>query len=111
MMVGNLFWIILFGLIIYMVMKKGGGCCGGHDHGDQNDHQGHGGQHGRSLPPSDHHSRKIVHDNEKDPVCGMAVTGTSAGSEYRGRTYRFCSDQCRKLFELNPGKYASFQKT
>ena len=103
----SLFGIIVFGLIVYMMMKKGGGCCGGHNHGGHNnDHCSYGGQDDKSLPPTDHHAHKIVHNHEKDPVCGMEVTNTSAGSEFHGRTYRFCSEQCRQLFDLNPNKYA-----
>jgi len=30
MTLGNLFWLILFGIVILMMMRKGGGCCGGH---------------------------------------------------------------------------------
>ncbi len=100
----NIFWIIVFGLIVYMMFKKGGGCCGGH--GGHNDHSGHGGREDKSLPPTDHHARKMSHDNAKDPVCGMDVTGDSAVSEFHGRTFHFCSEKCRKLFDLNPNKYA-----
>ncbi len=100
----NIFWIIVFGLIVYMMMKKGGGCCGGH--GGHNDHSGHGGQDEKTLPPTDHQARKMSHDNTKDPVCGMDVTGDSAVSEFHGKTFHFCSEKCRKLFYLNPNKYA-----
>ena len=91
----NIFWIIVFGLIVYMMMKKGGGCCGGH--GERED---------KSLPPTDNHARKVSHDDAKDLVCGMDVTGDSAVSEFHGRTFHFCSEKCRKLFDLNPNKYA-----
>lgn len=100
----SIFWIIVFGLIVYMMMKKGGGCCGGH--GGHNDHAGHGGREHKSLPPTDHHAQKMTHDNARDPVCGMDVTGDSAVSEFHGRTFHFCSEKCRKLFDLNPNKYA-----
>ncbi len=102
----NLFWIIVFGLVVYMMMKKGGGCCGGHSHDGHNDHSSHGGQHEKSLPPADHHTQMTSLDNEKDPVCGMNVTNASTGREFHGRTYRFCSDRCKQLFDLNPNKYA-----
>jgi len=44
----------------------------------------------------------------KDVVCGMQVdTKTpSAKSEYKGKTYYFCSLHCKKQFEKNPEKYA-----
>jgi len=43
-----------------------------------------------------------------DPVCGMEVTSDTAEDtvEYQGRTYYFCSADCRETFEANPEKYA-----
>ena len=42
----------------------------------------------------------------KDPVCGMSVSADSAHrSEYKGQTYRFCSDTCLKKFKAAPQKY------
>ncbi len=43
----------------------------------------------------------------KDPVCGMDVDEkTAAGkSEYKGKTYYFCSPGCKKQFDQNPEKY------
>ena len=45
----------------------------------------------------------------KDPVCGMEIDEADAvGSiEHEGRTYYFCSDDCRQEFESDPGAYAS----
>jgi YHS domain-containing protein len=39
-----------------------------------------------------------------DPVCGMQVDPAKAAgkSEYKGTTYYFCSDQCKKTFDANP---------
>jgi Cu+-exporting ATPase len=44
---------------------------------------------------------------ERDPVCGMMVDPkTAAGkSEYKGKTYYFCSAGCMKDFDKNPEKY------
>ena len=44
---------------------------------------------------------------ERDPVCGMMVDPkTAAGrSEYKGKTYYFCSPGCMKDFDKNPQKY------
>ena len=47
----------------------------------------------------------------KDPICGMDVDekrAAAAGrtSEYKGSTYYFCSDGCKKDFDKEPGKYA-----
>lgn len=43
----------------------------------------------------------------KDPVCGMQVdTKTPAAtSEYKGKTYHFCSPGCKKQFDKKPEKY------
>jgi len=30
-------------------------------------------------------------------------------TEYRGKTYYFCSQMCKTTFDKNPGKYASGQ--
>jgi len=42
-----------------------------------------------------------------DPVCGMEVAPgeTKLVSVYKGRSYWFCSDGCRKAFEADPDKY------
>jgi Cu+-exporting ATPase len=43
----------------------------------------------------------------KDPVCGMSVDERRAvyKTEYKGKTYFFCSPGCKDTFEKNPGKY------
>lgn len=46
----------------------------------------------------------------KDPVCGMNIdpkAPTTFKKEHGGKTYYFCSDNCKRSFEENPGKYAS----
>lgn len=44
----------------------------------------------------------------KDPVCGMSVDEGSARfkSEYKGKTYYFCSRACKTAFDKDPAKYA-----
>jgi Cu+-exporting ATPase len=44
---------------------------------------------------------------EKDPVCGMQVDPETAEdtTHYQGRTYYFCSAECKREFELDPRKY------
>jgi len=39
-----------------------------------------------------------------DPVCGMQIDPAQAAgkSEYKGTTYYFCSDHCKKTFDANP---------
>ena len=48
-------------------------------------------------------------DTYKDPVCDMDVTPeTAAGtSEYKGKTYYFCSPGCKRSFDKDPEKYVS----
>ncbi len=43
----------------------------------------------------------------QDPVCGMDIDpAKSAGkSEYRGKTYYFCSKMCKEKFDKNPEQY------
>jgi Cu+-exporting ATPase len=43
----------------------------------------------------------------QDPVCGMDVTpGNAAGkTEYKGKTYFFCSEKCLRKFKDSPEKY------
>lgn len=47
----------------------------------------------------------------KDPVCGMEIDEkTAAGkSEYKGKTYYFCSTGCKKSFDKEPEKYVGKQ--
>lgn len=42
-----------------------------------------------------------------DPVCKMQVDEKTAQykSDFRGRTYYFCAEGCRKAFEREPEKY------
>lgn len=43
-----------------------------------------------------------------DPVCGMQVNENRAAgkSEYKGKTYYFCSTHCKTTFDKEPEKYA-----
>lgn len=42
-----------------------------------------------------------------DPVCGMTIDSeTAAGqSRYDGRTFYFCSAECKRQFDANPSQY------
>jgi YHS domain-containing protein len=44
----------------------------------------------------------------KDPVCGMMIDDKSAvgTSEYNGKPYYFCSQDCKTEFDENPDEYA-----
>ncbi len=42
-----------------------------------------------------------------DPVCGMTFLPEKAMArlEYRGQTYYFCAEACRKQFEAEPERF------
>jgi Cu+-exporting ATPase len=44
----------------------------------------------------------------KDPVCGMDVSDRDAkvNAQHGGKTYNFCSTECRDKFQQNPDRYA-----
>jgi membrane fusion protein, copper/silver efflux system len=47
-------------------------------------------------------------DKVKDLVCGMDINPNAAGTlktSYKGKTYYFCSKQCKIHFEVNPEEY------
>ena len=48
----------------------------------------------------------------KDPVCGMEVDEQTAAatSEYKGKTYYFCSPGCKKAFDADPEKYLDLKE-
>ncbi|MEM0150228.1 MAG: YHS domain-containing protein [Thermoplasmata archaeon] len=47
----------------------------------------------------------------RDPVCGMDVDEKSKyKSEYNGKTYYFCSESCKKQFDMEPAKYVKERK-
>jgi len=43
-----------------------------------------------------------------DPVCGMKVDENKGAvqTEYNGKTFSFCSEECKKRFDQNPEQYA-----
>jgi YHS domain-containing protein len=44
--------------------------------------------------------------SERDPVCKMKIRDDyTIRSTYKGKEYHFCSDDCRKAFEMAPEKY------
>ena len=105
----TLLMIVVFGVFFYLMMKSGGGCCGGHDHGGEGkhgDHDSHGGKDGEDH--THHHLDIETSENGtgKDQVCGMEIKDDSIVSSHLGRTFHFCSEQCKKLFDLDPNKYA-----
>ncbi|MBU2493290.1 MAG: YHS domain-containing protein [Bacteroidetes bacterium] len=44
---------------------------------------------------------------ERDIVCGMEIKNTlkAPSTEYKGKTYFFCSDLCKVQFKQDPEKY------
>jgi YHS domain-containing protein len=53
--------------------------------------------------------KEVKGSMEKDPICGMAVDEKTAKykSDYKGKTYYFCSNYCKTKFDKNPSKFAS----
>ena len=45
---------------------------------------------------------------QKCPVCGMELESDEVASEtnYEGKSYYFCSDECRKRWDADPERYA-----
>jgi Cu+-exporting ATPase len=45
---------------------------------------------------------------DMDPVCGMTVSRgeVAESSEYQGRTYYFCSSECKARFDKEPLQYS-----
>lgn len=43
----------------------------------------------------------------QDPVCGMEIKDISKAekTDYKGKTYYFCSTLCKIQFEQDPAKY------
>ena len=54
-------------------------------------------------------SGQTAGDMTKDPVCGMTVkiAGAVPTAEYLGKSYYFCSDDCKTAFLKDPAKFAS----
>ena len=47
-----------------------------------------------------------------DPVCGMSVDEKTAPAkaDYQGKTYYFCSEECKTTFQQNPSSYTKQQQ-
>ena len=107
---GSFLWIAGIGGLFYYMMSKGGGCCGGHKHDDhsQDEHKDHEINHDNVAHHKQIEAEQLLEVTElRDPVCGMEVKKSSPSliSEHFGHTFHFCSEQCRKLFDINPNKY------
>ena len=54
-------------------------------------------------------AQETKQEKVKDVVCGMTIDPAKAKggkSEYKGKTYYFCSEDCKKKFDKEPAKYA-----
>ncbi|MGE5633063.1 MAG: YHS domain-containing protein [Caulobacteraceae bacterium] len=89
-------WYLLLLIGFGYMMLKGGGCCGGgHAHGGHN-HAGHNGGNGSCCGTNQGNNQV---DMVLDPVCGMYVNPeTAIKQNIDGKTYYFCSENCRKTF-------------
>lgn len=107
MMLGNIVFIAVIGIVIYMMMKGSGG------HDQHGGNKGHDDQDASGDTKNTGHAHRQIEsdlsgkESNIDPVCGMQVTNNTIESSHLGRTYPFCSEQCKKLFNLNPNKHAS----
>ncbi len=44
----------------------------------------------------------------KDPVCDMDVNeeNSTIQADYKGKTFHFCSEECKEIFQTDPEPYA-----
>jgi YHS domain-containing protein len=125
--------LALFAGAFVLMIRRGGGGCGGHAFGHGHNHHASGSDsthgagggmtflsaHQETDPGHDHsHSSSgtvvtaggapsLSADQDVDPVCGMTVENATAKSAvYQGQAYYFCSQSCRDKFEAAPAAYA-----
>ena len=71
----------------------------------------HGEVNGYTSHESVHQTKAEVQSEKaepvKDPVCGMEVIDIkkAPSEEYKGKTYYFCSENCKKTFKKSPKSY------
>jgi Cu+-exporting ATPase len=48
-------------------------------------------------------------EKEKDPVCSMSVDPEHPGAveKFQGKTYYFCCNKCKSMFDKNRDRFAS----
>lgn len=92
----TLVYVALFGAAAFLMFRFG---CGQHMMGHGHSQHRHEGARGDST--------SYVTQPDVDVVCGMEVDRASEHTAvFEGRTYRFCSETCRKTFEASPVTYA-----
>ncbi|MFQ5500932.1 MAG: YHS domain-containing protein [Phycisphaerae bacterium] len=63
-----------------------------------------------TQPDARNSSPAAMDERIVDVVCHMEVnTAWDIHSEYGGRTYYFCGDRCRRMFERDPGHYLALK--
>lgn len=92
--------LAIVAFMFYMMTKKGAGCCGaGSD-------PGVGGGSCCTKDGDQGTSQEHANHSHTDPVCGMSVDpGSDLTAAYKGKSYHFCSDNCRRSFAAEPIKY------
>ncbi|MTI60286.1 MAG: YHS domain-containing protein [Firmicutes bacterium] len=97
-------WILIFAGVMYWMHGSGGGCCGGHNHGNSGRYES-GGNHEDSSSTSLFNSQFQVINGQtlyKDPVCGSNVAKDVAiKKNINGIDYYFCSQECLNKFIKN----------
>jgi membrane fusion protein, copper/silver efflux system len=65
-----------------------------------------------SVVNSKRHGAAVQADT-RDPVCGMTLKASEIAFQenYKGKTFSFCSDTCRKKFLADPAKYVAEKAT
>lgn len=93
----NILYFLLIGGLMVFMMRRGGGCCGGHG-----SHGGHGGHShtGHGHDTGSHADHGAQDEYAVDPVCGMKVSKKNAIiRQIDGQTYYFCSVHCADSFK------------
>jgi len=68
------------------------------------------GPHSAAAHPVHHGlSKSAATDRVEDPVCGMMIDPATSQhqADREGKTYYFCSNECRAEFIKHPAKYAT----
>ncbi|MGI9952260.1 YHS domain-containing protein [Moorellaceae bacterium AZ2] len=105
-------YLILGGLMFFM-MRYGGGCCGGHRHSQHNpgkrmEHGEAGDGHPRADHPMREQKSRMSTGQARDPVCGMMVNKEEAVYRiYDGQEYYFCREDCARIFEARRERRAN----
>ena len=53
----------------------------------------------------DAHAMNHLDTSASDVVCGMPMVDKKINAEYKGKTYYFCAETCKKAFLKKPEKY------